>query len=604
MKWGALTAVLLALALGIWLWWDGSRRRESALPQEDVAGTISAPEAASATGLQGSPVPTSGGVPRAASADAPGQPGDEKRIGLRIRGAGGEDVATAWVRVLRDRGGEPAAPLPGTPMMKLDLPARVQALAQTSWVEVRFPGGPADTSVPLAGGTFGPFPADSPEIDIELPPERSISGHVLDARGRPVAGVSVTAYIEPAQAGAWEREATTTSQEDGTFRLGRLRAGTCHIETWPSGAHAPAPTVTVESGATGVELRLRPGLLAVVTVQDAAGRPVAEALVRVSLGVKRGVGHTTFVAVASGHTDARGEVRLGGLDPSISYQREILPQRTEDVVSRRDAAWTPSSETVLLQRALSIRGVCRYVDGTPFPLADVSVHVDNARVPRLSTTANRDGVWTVNRVPEGPVRLQAHYWRPDGVLTAGPLAARAGDDDVVLVLHEDPLGTVDVTIANWPEDPREAWAWLTAEKDGVTPNAAGPGTRLTTAGTVRFERQRLTPRYTFYAATPDRTRCAYERNLDPRAPRHEIALRPALAIRGRLSTPSGATDQRVYVSGNGVAVGAVVSPAGDFVLGGLPPGNFTVGASAKLEGRLLSASVEAAAGDAIELELR
>jgi protocatechuate 3,4-dioxygenase beta subunit len=142
------------------------------------------------------------------------------------------------------------------------------------------------------------------EVDMDLTVERGprIAGRVVDAQGRPVAGVSVA--VSPLGEGA-------TSEADGRFQLqvpsnGRYEL-TAHHSEW-GGA-----MVSTDAPAENVELRLQPHAGIEATVLS-GGEPVAGAVV--SIAPAEGEEDNRFFTDRV--TDARGHVVLRGV-PAGKY---------------------------------------------------------------------------------------------------------------------------------------------------------------------------------------------------------------------------------------------------------------------------------------------
>lgn len=98
-------------------------------------------------------------------------------------------------------------------------------------------------------------PADT---TIVLDKAQTVAGRVLDPSGTPLPGIRVHAC------GAVGTLESDTSKEDGTFRIDGLHAGT--VKVWATTELETSETAEVEAGATGVEIRVDPGIELLVSV--------------------------------------------------------------------------------------------------------------------------------------------------------------------------------------------------------------------------------------------------------------------------------------------------------------------------------------------------
>lgn len=130
----------------------------------------------------------------------------------------------------------------------------------------------------------------------------AISGTVVDDDGAPVAGATLSTW----------GGATTTSSEDGSFRLDRLTPGDDGLKVRAKDAPIAEVEVTVRGVEVveGVEVRLRPGQWVRGRVVDARGEPVADALVELDPVDQSDVSRTR-----SG-PDGRFEVSVFWLEPA------------------------------------------------------------------------------------------------------------------------------------------------------------------------------------------------------------------------------------------------------------------------------------------------
>jgi RNA polymerase sigma factor (sigma-70 family) len=146
-----------------------------------------------------------------------------------------------------------------------------------SQLELRFEGEWFHSSEWLEFGGRGyrgrlPLTAGARDLGgIVLEAAGAVSGTVVDADGAPVAGATLTTW----------GGATTTSAEDGSFRLDRLSPGADGLEVRADGAPIAEVEFTVRASeiVDGVDVRLRPSRSIVGRVVDRRGQPVPDALV-------------------------------------------------------------------------------------------------------------------------------------------------------------------------------------------------------------------------------------------------------------------------------------------------------------------------------------
>jgi protocatechuate 3,4-dioxygenase beta subunit len=125
--------------------------------------------------------------------------------------------------------------------------------------------------------------AGGPTQELRLAVSRggSISGRVVDAAGRAVGGVRVSALMAEGDGGSGGGGGGGESLPDGSFDIRGLPAGTFTLSA-QSDLGAFAVRSGVASGQTGVTLTLRPGGSVQLQVYGTDGAPVERAFVRVS----------------------------------------------------------------------------------------------------------------------------------------------------------------------------------------------------------------------------------------------------------------------------------------------------------------------------------
>lgn len=233
------------------------------------------------------------------------------------------------------------------------------------WIEVMTPADANRHPLPLGAALVGPVPKGEHEITVRLAPEKSIEGRVVDRAGRAVAGARVRAEpVLPELPGPRETEdphAVATTDEAGRFRLGRLGDRDYRVRVEPPDEYAPPAPLVRAAGATDLTISVGPAASPVVTVVDAAGRPVAGALVFVTeppTGEAAGdladfpdlpPGVFGPKALADARTDAEGRARLPGLAPGASYRLTVQPPASRtDLGAAVERDWRPADSRVRL----------------------------------------------------------------------------------------------------------------------------------------------------------------------------------------------------------------------------------------------------------------
>lgn len=118
----------------------------------------------------------------------------------------------------------------------------------------------------------------APEVHLRVSRGLELTGHVVDAAGRPAEG----AFVRAASVAAPPPSAFTESLPDGSFRLTGLEPRPYSLTATQRGSSSFAVWPAATPGDEGVLLRLEPGGHLRVTVRDADGRPVEGVYVRVS----------------------------------------------------------------------------------------------------------------------------------------------------------------------------------------------------------------------------------------------------------------------------------------------------------------------------------
>lgn len=346
--------------------------------------------------------------------------------------------------------------------------------------------GPGSDEVPVS--------RDGAKIDaaIKLWPTATIAGRVVDAKGRPLAGVEVfeltierlPGWLPSDFPGAAPRSVRTDAE--GRYRLGGVGA----TRAVPAKIHLYATTDALRramsNGAGPIELDVRGGDVAEapdivfapqvasarVVVTDSGGTPVWGA--RVSFD--------------QFSTEARSD-RDGHLEFLFTYNRAGIPPKPVTLIVRADGfattatpEFTPSTTDppevrVALAPGHRVAGRVVRADGTPVPgmqidvtnaavpLADISPpggvpvgfsQQPPATMPRLVHYAygstQTDGTFDIRDLPEGPYALRATASR---TMTATASGVATDATDVVLTIpatpaapESRPTGSLDVTVSD------------------------------------------------------------------------------------------------------------------------------------------------------------
>lgn len=266
----------------------------------------------------------------------------------------------------------------------------------------------ASTDVELVGDT---------ELDLTLEPEASIAGTVVDASGSGVGGVTVTAEVDGSGR-------STTTADDGTFRLGQLRAGD-HVVSfrlngsseavlWWDGAQRAddADPVAVATGqhVTGIDAQLppanEPGRIR-GTLVDPLGDPLAN--VRVTARPVDGIG--SYLEVTTG-ADGTYELKVRPGAYRVTFRASTAGVLTSEWY---DDVPTMASATVLdVNPGASLDGI-----DADLPIGGSlhgnlpgggSVQLESLEGDLLESSVgtSADGRWSLTNVRPGSYRVVVH----------------------------------------------------------------------------------------------------------------------------------------------------------------------------------------------------
>lgn len=284
------------------------------------------------------------------------------------------------------------------------------ALAAGTNVSLTFTGGG------VSGARLGVYDAGGSEDvgEVRLFAAAALAGKVLDEKGKPVAGATLTLWP-----GLWGRldplPVAAATAPDGTFRFDQAteRGNALRIE-------APGQAVValsgVKAGALREAVRLAPGRAIDGTVQRADKRtPAAGALVRFE-------GKLDSRWVEAG---PNGVFRLTGLPLGTG----TLAADAGDLGQAR-APLAPGQARITLVLAPTAAVAGRVVDtGNGKPIAGIRV-VARSRGTLFTARSGPDGRYTLRGLPGGSLDLRADdaryaSWRADGLgVTAGETLVR------------------------------------------------------------------------------------------------------------------------------------------------------------------------------------
>lgn len=278
-------------------------------------------------------------------------------------------------------------------------------------------------------------------VDIVLAPAALLSGQVVDAAGRPVAGASL--WIEPTgRSGGWSIGPgawNATSGADGSFLISGVASGYPYRLHAEASSYAPTtmaiPAVPEGSTREPVRIALTRGQLVRGIITDTQGVPIPGAEVALlPVAATRDGGYSwNMAARRTSATDSRGGFEFPGTPPG----RHELTASHPDHVSVQAAAFeVPSGEgtkdlgTLTLDAGAAIEGVVRDFQRRPVRGAQVTVHQDNidhrrAHDPRIRTALTEtDGTFRVGGLRAEPADLvvEAEGYERFEMAAAGPRA--------------------------------------------------------------------------------------------------------------------------------------------------------------------------------------
>jgi len=463
------------------------------------------------------------------------------------------------------------------------------------WIRVR----PADRG--LGPTLAGPFPTDAGTVTVTLHPARRIAGTVLGPDDRGVRGVRVFArpvngdFEEAGGRTEWHGAAYT--DDTGRFAIRGVGRGPYRLDVaGPGRLHLPSP-VEVDAGEDDVRIRMLPAATPTVTVLHNSGRPFVGVVVHAH---RPGELSPFFPwdALTKAVTDSEGRAVLGSLDPKASYALVLRPPGDfRDVEEEEIPTWTPGNGTFRLSAIRVIRGRVRErSSGQPVGGAALWWRAADRSLPWTRISVGDDGTFAVKNVPWKPLVLQggardAYLDAPGNVEL--PVAVD-GDDIEVRVKGGE---TLTVRIREWPDYPNAratiVWrrGWFVGSFQRTVPRN----------GVFRVHGLSRADSWTFHTSLPD-GRMVHGTNLAT-GREQVLDLRWGKEIHVRVLRSVGGHNVKVGAYGNHLSCRGVRVRPGEFVISGLPDGDYRVRAEGVIQGTTCEGRASCRAGDRVSLVL-
>ncbi|MEZ6010218.1 MAG: hypothetical protein R3F05_20985, partial [Planctomycetota bacterium] len=427
--------------------------------------------------------------------------------------------------------------------------------------------------LPLCSETVEVAVSEATEVRIRLRPGAEVRGRVLGPADEPVAGVMVTAQPWSASASV-DAGRSAQTDERGEFVISVLPPGPTLLgirdrtRRWRL-----VDSVEIVAPQAGVVLRVVESTTLEVVVVDASREPLPGVTVfaESAQSTRRSV---------TGKTDAQGRVQLGGFDDG-----ELIDVRAVLMIGAAEAGWTlgpvraraPGRTELVRTGTLSLRGTVVDEEGKPLGLVAVTVGHGRAYATRGRATSQPvTGTFEFANLMPGPARVWIGYDNHNHLPTE-PVDVELPAGDVQIVLRK----TVGVQGRLLVPDPH-AWQIVWAVEMG-----AGGG-EIDEQGRFRIPHARG-PRGAIIARPRDMrdARVAILEDVDPKDGPFELVETAAGTITGRISGWSSGQRRANYVTVSAER-GPLRFPAdpvaedGTFVIGGLPPGLWTLRATTPL----------------------
>ena len=305
---------------------------------------------------------------------------------------------------------------------------------------------------PLGAGT--PVQKETAtRLDIVLAKGGTITGHILDGTGQPLAGAEVQATRSGSGYGGWNQPlAEAVSAADGSFQLSDVGLGAGILYARLPGYYQPK----LDEGASSPYpwMRMQPGVAYELDVEGATlektvvlkvGSPVrgtvvgpeGEAIQGATLTLHPAQGGYSYAFSRPGGvtaiSDEEGQFVFEGIEPDTSYN---INGRTETLIAKQTKVTVPATGEaepveVVMEATGAIRGLVLQEDGTAATGATVYCNGHNT-----SVIADGDGVFSFEGVKPGSWRVQVWGMNPVPPDAMKTIKVEAGEttEDVELTL--------------------------------------------------------------------------------------------------------------------------------------------------------------------------
>lgn len=467
----------------------------------------------------------------------------------------------------------------------------------------------------------GPLPAGTEEVEVRLPRALAIEGTVVGPDGQGVRGIRVKAQaLHPSEHESFgEDHGMAITDAKGRFRVQGLGELEYQLEFRVPSDYTPVRDVNVRAGTTGVQVALKRGVQAAVTVLDYTGKPVPGAKVEVAT-VHDHVGSRPR-PISLPHrsldqmTDAQGIARFKGLAPEGPYKLEVKPpDGRSDLKPYEHEGWTPQDETLTLERALTISGVVKDQHGKPVSDCWVSHRPVGQEHWTQMERAGDQGHFTIKGLAPGRYELGA--WIPGAMGRRHQEAlatVTSGTSGVVLTVD---LGlTLSVRIRDYKV---EQQAGLTFGPSGVAfsrdhqahlwcqEDSSRVSTQLGDDGRVSFQGLRAGRSYTLSILGLPGGRYVVAGPLTPSDDEVVVEMQEGGQVRGRVVFPEGVKPGTAFVHLFGGTAGMSArsnAATGEFTMDGLPEGLWQLSASARSGGKRYEGRAQTSTGGEVEIRL-